>query len=71
MELSQNLNCRGEIIIETFIAGLSLQEVLMIGLGILVVGFIIKKLFKLAIIIGVVLAFVYYGLPLLQTMIPN
>ena len=56
---------------ETIIAGLSLQEILMIGLGILVVGFIVKKLFKLAIIIGVVLAFVYYGLPILQTMIPK
>jgi len=56
---------------ETIIAGLSLQEILMIGLGILVVGFIVKKLFKLAIIIGVILAFVYYGLPILQTMIPK
>jgi hypothetical protein len=56
---------------ETIIAGLSLQEILMLGLGILVVGFIIKKLFKIAIVIGVVLAFVYYGLPILQTMIPK
>lgn len=53
------------------IAGLSLQEILMIGLGILVVGFIIKKLFKLAIVIGVILVLVYYVLPILQTMIPK
>lgn len=51
-----------------FFAGLGLQEILMIGLGILVVGFVLKKLFKLAIIIAVILVFVYYGLPILQTM---
>ena len=52
-----------------FFAGLGLQQILMIGLGILVVGFILKKLFKLAIIIAVILAFVYYGLPILQSML--
>jgi hypothetical protein len=49
-----------------FFAGLGLQQILMIGLGILVVGFILKKLFKLAIVIALILAFVYYGLPILQ-----
>jgi len=49
-----------------FFAVLGLQQILMIGLGILVVGFILKKLFKLAIVIALILAFVYYGLPILQ-----
>lgn len=52
---------------ETFFAGLGLQQILMLGLGILVVGFILKKLFKLAITIAVIIGVVYYGLPLLQT----
>jgi len=52
---------------ETFTAGLGLQQILMIGLGIVAVGFILKKLFKLAITIAVMIALVYYGLPLLQT----
>ena len=56
---------------ETFIAGLGLQQILIIGLGILIVGFIVKKLFKLAITIAIILALVYYGLPLLQTMMPK
>ena len=54
---------------ETFIAGLGLQEILMVGLGIVAVGFILKKLFKLAITIAVIIALVYYGLPILQTVI--
>lgn len=49
-----------------FFAGLGLQEILIVGLGIVAVGFILKKLFKLAIIIAVIIAFVYYGLPILQ-----
>lgn len=53
------------------IAGLTLQQLLMLGLGILVVGFIIKKLFKLAIIIGVIMALYYYGLPILQNVLPK
>ena len=56
---------------ETFIAGLGLQQILMIGLGILVVGFVLKKLFKLAITIAIIIALVYYGLPLLQTVMPK
>ena len=52
---------------ETFTAGLGLQEILMLGLGIAAVGFILKKLFKLAITIGIIIALVYYGLPILQT----
>jgi len=49
-------------------AGLGLQEILMIVLGIVIVGFIVKKLFKLAIIIAVIIAFVYYVVPTLQNM---
>lgn len=56
---------------ETFIAGLGLPEILIIGLVILFGGFILKKLFKLAITIAIIIAFVYYGLPILQTMIPK
>lgn len=52
-----------------FFAGLGLQQILMIGLGILAVGFILKNLFKLAIIIAVIMAVVYYGLPMLQNVI--
>lgn len=54
---------------ETFTAGLGLQEILMLGLMIIAVGFIIKKLFKLAITIGVIIALIYYGLPILETVI--
>ena len=54
---------------ETFFAGLGLQQILMLALGILVVGFILKNLFKLAITLVIIMAFVYYGLPILQTMI--
>lgn len=53
---------------ENFFAGLGFQELLIGGLGIVAVGFIIKKLFKLAITIAIVIALVYYGLPILQTM---
>ena len=52
---------------ETFTAGLGLQEVLILGLGIIAVGFILKKLFKLAITIAVIIALVYYGLPIFET----
>ncbi len=52
---------------ETYFAGLELQEILMLGLGIVVVGFVLKKLFKLAITIALIIAFVYYGLPIIQT----
>lgn len=52
---------------ETISVGLGLQEILMVGLGIVAVGFILKKLFKLAITIAVMIALVYYGLPVLQT----
>lgn len=55
----------------TYIFGLSLQKILMLGLGIVVVGFIIKKLFKLAIIIGVIMVLYYYGLPILQNVLPK
>lgn len=52
---------------ENFFGGLGFQEILIGGLGIVAVGFILKKLFKLAITIAVIIAFVYYGLPILQT----
>ena len=54
-----------------YIAGLTLQELLMLGLVILAVGFVLKKLFKLAITLAVIIFLVYYGLPLLQTMMPS
>jgi hypothetical protein len=49
------------------IAGLALKQFLIIGLGIVVAGFILKKLFKLAIIIVIIAAVIHYGLPILQT----
>ena len=49
-----------------YFAGLGLQQILIISLGILALGFILKKLFKLAIMIAVIMALVYYGLPILQ-----
>jgi hypothetical protein len=52
-----------------FFTELGLQEILIVGLGIVAVVFILKKLFKLAIIIAVVIAFVYYGLPVLENLI--
>ncbi|HZK84780.1 MAG TPA: hypothetical protein VFC58_08905 [Desulfosporosinus sp.] len=54
---------------ETFLAGLSLQEILILGLVIVAGVFILKKLFKLAFTIAIIIAFVYYGLPVLQTVI--
>ena len=48
-------------------AGLGLQKIVIVGLGIVAVGFILKKLFKLAITIVVIIALAYYGLPILQT----
>lgn len=50
-----------------FFAGLEFQELLIIVLVFFAVGFIVKKLFKLAIIIAVIIVLIYYGLPLLQT----
>ncbi|MBC2727725.1 hypothetical protein [Desulfosporosinus sp.] len=55
---------------ENFTGGLGLQQILMGVLGILAVGFILKKLFKLAITIAIIIALVYYGLPMLQTVVP-
>lgn len=52
---------------ENFFTGLGLQKILILGLGILAVGFIFTKLFKLAITIAVIIALIYYGLPILQT----
>jgi len=56
---------------ESFFMGLGFQEILIGGLGIIAVGFILKKLFKLAITIALIIAIVYYGLPILQTMMPK
>lgn len=50
----------------TLIAGLGLQQILILGLGIIAAGFILKKLFKLAITIAIIMALIYYGLPILQ-----
>lgn len=55
---------------ENFFGGLGFQEILIGGLGIVIMGFILKKLFKLAITIAVIIALVYYGLPILQALIP-
>ncbi|MCB8817461.1 MULTISPECIES: hypothetical protein [Desulfosporosinus] len=52
---------------ENFFGGLGFQEILIGGLVIATVGFILKKLFKLAISIVFIIALVYYGLPVLQT----
>jgi len=52
---------------ENFFGGLGLQEIMLGVLGILAAGFILKKLFKLAITIVIIIAFIYYGLPILQT----
>jgi hypothetical protein len=51
---------------QTFFAGLGLNEILVLVLGIVVIVFILKKLIKLAIIIAVIAAIVHFGLPLLQ-----
>jgi len=56
---------------ETHFVGLGLQEILLLGLGIVVAGFVLKKLFKLAIAIAVIIAFVYYGLPILRTLVAS
>jgi len=56
---------------ENFLGGLGFQEILIGGLGIVTVGFILKKLFKFAITIVVVIALIYYGLPILQTVMPK
>jgi len=56
---------------ENFFGGLGFQEIVTVVLGILAVGFILKKLFKLAITIAVIIALIYYGLPMLQTVMAN
>ncbi|AET69010.1 hypothetical protein Desor_3527 [Desulfosporosinus orientis DSM 765] len=54
---------------EHFFLGLGLKTIIIGGLGILALGFILKKLFKLALTIAVILIVVYYGLPMIQTVI--
>ncbi|WP_407310237.1 hypothetical protein [Desulfosporosinus sp. SB140] len=51
----------------TLIAALGLKNILIVGLGIIAVGFVLKKLFKLAISIAVIAALIHFGLPILQT----
>ncbi|OLN29084.1 hypothetical protein [Desulfosporosinus metallidurans] len=51
----------------TFFAGLGLKGILVVVLGIFVVVFILKKLFKLVLTIAVIIALVHFGLPFLQT----
>ena len=58
---------KGDETMENFFGGLGLQTIVVGGLVIVAVGFILKKLFKLAITVGVIIALVYYGLPILQT----
>lgn len=52
---------------EHFLSELGLKAILIGGLGLLAIGFILKKLFKLAITIAVIIVIIYYGLPMLQT----
>ena len=56
---------------ETFFAGLGIQQILILGLGIIAAVFILKKLFKLAIIIAVIMFLVYYVLPIIQPLLVN
>ncbi|WP_199241799.1 hypothetical protein [Desulfosporosinus sp. Sb-LF] len=51
----------------TFFAGLGLKGILVAVFGVVVVVSILKKLFKLALTIAVIIALVHFGLPLLQT----
>lgn len=51
----------------TFFAGLGLKGILVLVFGIFIVISIFKKLFKLAITIAVIAAFIHFGLPILQT----
>lgn len=52
---------------ENFFAILGIKAILIGGLGIIAVGFILKKLFKLAFSVAIIIALVYYGLPVLQS----
>ena len=51
----------------TFLAGLGLKGILVAVFGIAVVVSILKKLFKLALTIAIIIALVHFGLPILQT----
>lgn len=51
----------------TFLTGLGLKEILVVVLGIFAVVFILKKLFKLALTIAVIIALVHFGLPIFET----
>lgn len=52
---------------EDFFTILGIKAILIGGLGIIAVGFILKKLFKLAFSVAIIIALVYYGLPVLQS----
>lgn len=54
---------------EHIFLGLGLKTFIIGALGLLALGFILKKLFKLAITIALILIVVYYGLPMIQTVI--
>lgn len=56
---------------ETLISGFGLNQILIIGFVIIIISFILKKLFKIAITIVVLVALLYYGLPILQGVIPK
>ncbi len=54
-----------------FFTGLEFQEILILVLVVFAVGLVVKKLFKLAIVIAIIIAFIYYGLPYLQNLTIN
>jgi len=50
-----------------FISALGLKGILVLVLGILVVVFILKQLFKIAIILTIIALLLHFGLPILNT----
>lgn len=52
--------------IQTFLMGLTLNEIIALVIGIFVVVFVLKKLFKLALTLAAIVVIVYYGLPIIQ-----
>jgi hypothetical protein len=54
-----------------FFAGLGIQEILIVGIVIVVLGFILKNLIKLAITIAIIFIIIYFGLPIIQTALTN
>lgn len=50
----------------TILAGLGLNEILILILAVFFILFILKKLIKLAIIIAILAVIIHFGLPILQ-----